>query len=85
MIDRKLQPVEWADFMYELTDALEHLDSLVKDLDQTADYGQETFRIDLGHVYAHLNRAWSQSKGNTEEAMGREAISAFPADLRPIG
>jgi len=85
MIDRKLQPLEWSDFMYELTDALEHLDKLVKDIDQTPDYDQDTFRIDLGHVYAHLNRAWSSSKGDTEEAIGRDAASAFPADLRPIG
>lgn len=85
MIDRKLQPLEWADFMYELEDALEHLDKLVKDIDQTPDYDHDTFRIDLGHVYAHLNRAWSQSKGNTEEFIGREALSAFPVDLRPIG
>jgi len=85
MIDRKLRPLEWSDVMYELTDALEHLDKLVKDIDQTPDYDQDTFRIDLGHVYAHLNRAWSSSKGDTEEAIGRDAASAFPADLGPIG
>jgi hypothetical protein len=85
MIDRKLQPLEWADFMYELTDAVEHLGKLVKDIDRTPDYDQDAFRIDLGHVYAHLNRAWSNSKGDTEETIGREAISAFPVDLTPIG
>lgn len=85
MINRKDHPLEWADFMYELTDALEHLDKLVKDIDQTPDYDQDSLRIDLGHVYAHLNRAWSSSKGDTEEAIGRDAVSAFPADLRPIG
>ena len=85
MIDRNLQPIEWSDFIYELTDALEHLEKLVKDIDQTLDYDQDTFRIDLGHVYAHLNRAWSASKGDTEETIGRDVVSAFPADLRPIG
>lgn len=85
MIDRKLQPLEWIDFMYELTDALEHLDNLVKEIEQTPDYDQDSFRIDLGHVYAHLNRAWSQSKGDTQEVIGWDAASAFPADLTPVG
>jgi len=84
MIDKKLQPVEWAAFMYELEDAREHLEKLIKDLEQAADYGEEEFRIDLGHVYAHLNRAWRRSfKELADEEW--EAASQFPGDLTVIG
>ena len=84
MIDRELQPLEWSFLMYELTDALEHLEMLVKDIEQTPDYDQGDFRIDLGHVYAHLNRAWSQSKGAAHDE-DWETLSKFPGDLTPIG
>ncbi|RUL75965.1 hypothetical protein [Dyella choica] len=84
MIDRNLQPVEWAAFMYELGDALEHLENLIKDIEQTPDYDEDAFRIDLGHVYAHLNRAWRRSaKAVADDDW--ELASQFPDDLSPIG
>lgn len=84
MIDKKLQPVEWAEFMYELGDALEHLEKLTRDVSQVADYDESNLRTDLGHVYAHLNRAWRRSA----KALGDddwESASRFPDDLTPIG
>jgi hypothetical protein len=84
MIDKKLQPVEWAAFMYELDDAREHLTKLIADLESTRDYGEDKLRIDLGHVYAHLNRAWrSSAKPLVDEDW--ESASLFPDDLTPIG
>ena len=84
MIDKKLQKVEWAAFMYELEDAREHLEKLIKDLEQSADYGEEEFRIDLGHVYAHLNRAWRRSARDLADDEW-DAASRFPDDLTPAG
>ncbi|BDU18972.1 hypothetical protein [Dyella sp. GSA-30] len=84
MIDKKLQPVEWAAFMYELEDAREHLGSLIKDIEQTPDYDEGDLRIDLGHVYAHLNRAWRRSS-NALADDAWESASRFPDDLTPIG
>jgi hypothetical protein len=84
MIDKKDQPVEWAAFMYELTDALEHLQNLIKDIEQSQDYNDDDFRVDLGHVYAHLNRAWRRSAGSLADS-DWEAASQFPNDLAPIG
>jgi hypothetical protein len=84
MIDKKLQPIEWATFMYELEDALEHLSKLVQDVERVPDYDEDSFRIDLGHVYAHLNRAWRRS-GNALPDDGWEWASQFPDDLTPIG
>lgn len=70
--------------MYELEDALEHLRKLIEDVEQTSDYEEADLRIDLGHVYAHLNRAWRRSsKALPEDAW--ESASRFPDDLTPIG
>jgi hypothetical protein len=38
MIDKKLQPVEWAAFMYELEDAREHLEKLIKDVENNRSF-----------------------------------------------
>lgn len=84
MIDKKLQPVEWSEFMYELEDALEHLGNLIKDVEQVSDYDDSALRVDLGHVYAHLNRAWRRSAGALADN-DREWASQFPDDLLPVG
>ena len=84
MIDKRLQPVEWSEFMYELEYALEHLGKLIKDAEQVKDYDEDALRVDLGHVYAHLNRAWRRSTKALAET-DREWASGFPDDLSPIG
>lgn len=84
MIDKKLQPVEWSEFMYELEDAYEHLGKLIKDVEQVKDYDNTHFRIDLGHVYAHLNRAWRRGVKPLADS-DRDWASRFPDDLTPIG
>ena len=84
MIDKRLQPVEWSEFIYELEDAFEHLGKLIKDVDQVTDYDDDTLRVDLGHVYAHLNRAWRRSSMALADR-DREWATRFPDDLAPIG
>lgn len=84
MIDKKLQPVEWAAFMYELDDAREHLENLIKNLEKDSDYGEPELRIDLGHVFAHLNRAWRRSARDLSDTEW-EWASNFPDDLTPAG
>ncbi|GGA29617.1 hypothetical protein GCM10010981_18220 [Dyella nitratireducens] len=84
MINKKLQSVEWAAFMYELEDAREHLENLIKDLKENPDYGDPELRIDLGHVFAHLNRAWRRSGRDLNDTEW-EWASKFPDDLTPVG
>ena len=82
MINKSEHPVGWALLMYELTDAQEHLARLVADMDSDPDYGEGNLRVDLAHVYAHLNRAWHRRE--VEEDLpdgGFEAASQFPKDL----
>jgi hypothetical protein len=86
MIKKDSDPVGWASLMYELEDAHEHLGKLIIAMNTDADYGDEEFRIDLGHVYAHLNRAWNR-RNNPEKIPEDQwsVASRFPEDLEPVG
>jgi hypothetical protein len=86
MIKREDHPVAWAMLNYELADAHEHLGNLLKDLSEDSEYSEESFRVDLGHVYAHLNRAWYQHSIPRELSRSEwEAASEYPSDLDPVG
>jgi hypothetical protein len=85
MINQRENPVAWALLLYELEDACEHLENLVHTMANDGQIDEVNFRIDMGHVYAHLNRAWN---GRTEaEEVSRErwkAQSQLPTDLEPV-
>lgn len=79
-------PVAWSQFLYELEDAKEHLENLIVALQSDSTYDEEQFRVDLGHVYAHLNRAWNtrnSESGATKENW--ESMSRFPSNIKPVG
>jgi hypothetical protein len=84
MIRKEANPVEWSAFMYELEDASEHLLKLIADLGSDPDYDDVNLRIDLGHVFSHLNRAWN-GRGATQRLSVDEweLASNFPSDLEP--
>lgn len=84
MIDREAQFVEWDLFLCELEDAKEHLEGLLREIKGDPSYGEGNLRIDLGHVYAHLNRAWWRSAKILDDNDWARA-SKFPDDLTPIG
>jgi len=88
MIDRNKEPVSFAAFMHELSDAQEHLQKLISDIEKGSEYGNEELTIDLGHVYAHLNRAWNTRERTDNHPIDYDsewdAISAFPSDLKPV-
>ena len=85
MIKRDHHPVGWAMLNYELADAQEHLGNLLKHLDDP-EYSEEEFRVELGHVYAHLNRAWYQRNLPQELPQSEwELASKYPSDLDPVG
>lgn len=89
MIGKRKDPVAWAMLTYELADAAEALDTLIRQLEEEG-YGEPEFRIDLGHVYAHLNRAWHMRDVDAASALNpsesvRHEWTQFPTDLTPIG
>lgn len=85
MINRTENPVGWAMILNDLDDAHEHLGNLIKEITNDPDYGEPELRIDLGHVYAHLNRAWRRRE-ITDDFTDSEwiAAEAFPSDIEPI-
>lgn len=86
MLDREGQSVAWSQFMFELTDAQEHLATLIAELNSPEQIDDDEFAVHLGHVYAHLNRAWNSrnlDKQITDENWERS--TEFPTDIRPIG
>jgi len=85
MINREQHPVGWSAMIYELADAHEHLGTLLKDIEGDPEFSEEELRIHLGHIYAHLNRAWRSrlipgGMTETEWEKGR----GFPNDIQPI-
>lgn len=70
--------------MDELEDAQEHLATLISHMSSDANYEEVNLRIDLGHVFSHLNRAWHRREKieGLDEAEWLEA-SRFPTDLDP--
>jgi hypothetical protein len=85
MITKDNSPIGWAMLMYELEDAKEHLASLIEKINSTPDYDEANLRIDLGHIYSHLNRAWHR-RVIEEDLTDDEWVAAgqFPDDLSPI-
>ena len=48
-------------------------------------YEKEWFRIDMGHLMAHLNRGWARrnyARSLSDEEW--ERLREYPQDLRPI-
>ena len=86
MINKNEDFVAWAMWIEQLNEAREHLQELIKTMVERADYEEADFRINLGHVYAHLNRA-RHSQNQTAEITEDQwtDFSKFPADLNPVG
>ena len=88
MINQKENPVSWAMLMYELDDAHEHLGDLISKMAEDGAIEDEDYRVQLGHVFAHLNRAWN---GRNEVELDKTSDqipskrSQFPTDLKPVG
>lgn len=71
MINEEENFLVWVTWMDELGDARQHLDELVKKLASNGRCDESEFKVELGHVYAHLNRAW-HSRNQTSEITGEQ-------------
>lgn len=71
--------------MYELTDAYEHLGDLIKEMQENGGIDNETYAVDMAHVFSHLNRAWNSRKfkGEMSEEQWHN-FRCYPKDLEPI-
>jgi hypothetical protein len=85
MIDRNDNPVQWALLIEELSEAHEHLGKLISEMTTDTTYDESHLRVDMGHIVAHLNRAWARrncTRDLTDEEW--DAFREYPQDLRPI-
>ena len=88
MINSKSSPVSWVLLIDELDEAKEHLESLITDMAGAGEMDEDEFAIYLGHVYAHLNRAWNGRYSSLDLVLSdeqRDSFSQFPIDIKPMG
>ena len=89
MIDKDTNVLQWANLMYELEDAHEHLSNLINDMNENKgadddDFCEIDFSVQLSHIYAHLNIAWnSRNLTKDYKIKDRGKLSQFPNDLKP--
>jgi hypothetical protein len=86
MLDAEQHPVEWTLLLDELREAHEHLGTLVTELGRSGPICDSDFAVHLGHVYAHLNRAW-HARNQTAQITDKQwdPFSQFPTDVPPVG
>ncbi|HEX8411216.1 MAG TPA: hypothetical protein VF883_20320 [Thermoanaerobaculia bacterium] len=86
MINARDHYVAWAGLVTELDEARDHLEQLINHMTRDGAIDEDDFAVELGHVYAHLNRAW-HSRNQSDEIRDDlwEAFSQFPKDLLPVG
>jgi hypothetical protein len=86
MISEKDNPVQWALLGMELDEAKEHLAALTAEMAEAGAIDEEDFKIQLGHVFAHLNRCWNAR--NLPDGLPDDKwseLSQTPADLELNG
>jgi len=85
MITKKDNYAEWALLMHELDDAKEHLETLMREMTDDPGYDEANLRVDLGHIYSHLNRGWNARNqlGTKWTQEQQEELSRFPKDIDP--
>ena len=52
--------------LYNLKEALEQLTETIKGLENQNDYGLPEFKVEMEHLYHHLNTAWN-AQNSTEQ------------------
>jgi hypothetical protein len=85
MINRNENPVEWVLLLDELDEAHDHLGDLIAQMTAEPDYDEARLQLNMGHIMAHLNRAWakrSYTRALTDQEW--EAFRNYPQDLPPI-
>ena len=86
MINAKDNPYAWTTFLTDLAEAQVYLSNLIDRLVEDGEIDDDDLSIQLGQVYAQLNRAWHSR--NQEQSILEEqwkSFSRFPTDIDPVG
>ncbi|QKG58637.1 hypothetical protein GKZ68_19590 [Hymenobacter sp. BRD128] len=83
MIEEQKEPVAWYLLMYELIDAQDGIESLLRDMREDKEFSEIEFRIHMAHIYGHLNRAWN-GRNATDQQWQADRMpdewNSFPTD-----
>ena len=73
----------WGMILHQLTEAHTHLGQLISDIQTDSQFDEVDAMIQLGHIYAHLNRFWHGRTipGGNIDAMYTDENSSFPDDV----
>ena len=86
MLTSAEHPVAWAMLIDELAEARDHLGSLIDEMVAAGEIDEAYYAVRLGHVFAHLNRAWrGRNDTRLEDAEWGDDRSQYPDDLKPVG
>ncbi|HEY2824891.1 MAG TPA: hypothetical protein VGI83_05030 [Gemmatimonadales bacterium] len=71
--------------LFHLREARDELDTTIRDIEATPDYGYGEYWVAMQHLYHHANAAWSGRESTPAEAKDTDAHfatwSRFPNDL----
>lgn len=86
MINQEENPVEWAMMCYELEELAQHASDLASRFSADGEINEMEFRIQIGHLYSHLNQIWNARnfKGEIDEEHYL-LFRKFPKDIEPYG
>ena len=66
--------------LFNLQEALEELDSTIKQIEGDSDYEELELSVAMSHLYHHVNTAWNARNSTNEESM-----EFSDEDLQPMG
>ena len=85
MIRKSDSPVAFSTLFYDLDDAKDHLIELIDAITNNSEYTEDEYRVELGHIYAHLNRAWNnRNLEDDSQEPDHDESRRYPQDLDPI-
>lgn len=86
MISHTKNPVEWALLVMEIDEFAEHTKDLSEQMANDGKIDIEDYQIQVGHLYAHINRIWN-ARNHIGEITDElfEFHSKFPNDIAPVG
>ncbi|QDV25860.1 hypothetical protein Q31a_41880 [Aureliella helgolandensis] len=75
--------MRWDMLLSQITEAHMHLGTLISEIEDSSEINEIDTMIQLGHIYAHLNRFWHGRNiaGGNVDAPYTDENSAFPDDV----